>query len=117
MKSGFKLAVFLFFTVMTSMAYAHPASELLLSMDSKTKMLSVGIKHQVGDPARHYIDQVNTTINGKMSIGHSLTKQDAASGETLSYYLPDVKEGDVIAVDTHCNKGGNLKKEIVAQLQ
>jgi len=115
MKNMSRLVMMIGFVFVTSLAYAHPASEVVLTLDAGTKELSVNITHQVSNPERHYIDQVNIMVNGKAVINEVLTKQTTAAGETLKFPLPDVNSGDIINVDTHCNKGGNLANEITAK--
>ncbi len=95
-----------------TMVYAHPASNLNATFDPDTKMLRTVITHNVSAPDRHYIDKVDITLNGNVIIGHVVSRQDNNIEQTVSYLIPDVKAGDVLSVDTNCNKGGKLKKDI-----
>jgi predicted methyltransferase len=95
-----------------SVVCAHPASEINITVDVNTKMVVALITHNVSDPERHYIDKVDITLNGAEVTTQLISKQDNNVSQTISYLIPDLKPGDVVAVDTHCNKGGTLKKEI-----
>jgi hypothetical protein len=108
------LGVFTFLVCLTgaSVVYAHPASDINITFDQNTRMLLAVITHNVGNPENHYIDKVDITLNGNEIIAHAISRQDNNVGQTVSYLIPDAKEGDVIAVDTNCSKGGKLKKEI-----
>ena len=99
-----------------SVVNAHPASQIEASFDPAKRVLAASITHQVGDPVKHYIDKVDITLNGRAIIGQSISRQDNNVGQAVSYLIPDVKDGDVLAVDTNCNKGGKLKKEIVVRM-
>ncbi len=100
-----------------SIVHAHPASEIDITFDPNTRILLAVITHNVSSPERHYIDLVDIMLNGNKIIGQFLSKQDNNIGQTVSYLLPEVVEGDVVAIDTHCNKGGNLKKELKVTLK
>jgi len=105
------LLIAVFVSIGTS-AYAHPASDLALTFDGTTRMLTVTIKHQVSSPEKHFIDTANVSVNGREAIKHLVSRQDDNAGQMLAYLLPDVNAGDTIAVNVHCNKGGDLRREI-----
>jgi hypothetical protein len=37
--------------------------------------------------------------------------------QTVSYLIPDLKDGDVLSVEGHCSISGKLKKEITVKLE
>jgi hypothetical protein len=115
MKRMTRLFVFLVFMAGASSAYAHPASDIKITFDPSTRMLLAVITHGVSNPASHYIDKVDVALNGNEIVGHVISKQDDNVGQTVSYLIPDAKKGDSISVGTHCNKSGNLKKELTVE--
>jgi len=93
-------------------AYAHPPSNILLNFDSKTKILQAVITHNTSNPLNHYIKKVGVGLNGKEIIEQSISGQDNFESQTVSYLIPDIKDGDVLSVEGSCSVSGKLKKEI-----
>ena len=105
------LALLLLF-VFTSIAYAHPPSDIKITFDPDTKMLNAVIMHDVATPLSHYIKQVNVGLNGNDIIVQNLSQQDNSDSQTVSYLIPGAKFGDVLSVEAYCSLSGKLKKEI-----
>lgn len=105
------LGLFSFF-VFNAVAYAHPPSDIKITFDSKTKMLSAVIVHDVSNPSKHYIKKVDVALNGKEIIEQSISKQDNLNSQQVSFFLPDAKVGDVISVEGYCSISGKLEKQI-----
>jgi hypothetical protein len=93
-------------------AYAHPPSDITITFDQSTKMLRAVIAHNTNNPAGHYISKVDVGINGKEVIEHLISREDNNESQTVSYYIPDAKDGDLISVEGYCSISGKLKKEI-----
>lgn len=89
--------------------YADPASNILLEV--KDTMLIVTVEHFTGKPESHYIDEITVFLNGNKMITQLFSLQ-TGNTQNASYLIPSLKPGDSITVDTHCSKGGNLKKTI-----
>ena len=109
------LIVFIFLAV-ASTAYAHPPSDIKIDFDPKTKMLHAVIVHNTSNPLNHYIKEVDVGLNGKEIIKHIISREDNNEEQTVSYLIPDVKDGDVLSVEGHCSISGKLKKEITVKL-
>lgn len=112
LKKFFMMIVSLFiivslFSVMP--IYAHPASNILLEV--KDTMLMVTVEHDTSKPESHYIDEITVILNGNKIITQLFSMQ-TGNTQNVSYIIPSLKSGDSITVDTHCSKGGNLKKTI-----
>ncbi|MDD5449376.1 MAG: hypothetical protein PHO42_02100 [Candidatus Omnitrophica bacterium] len=105
-------AVFLIFFAAASTAYAHPPSDIRIAFDPKTKMLQAVIIHNTSNPVNHYINKVDVGLNGREIIEHFISREDNNESQTVSYLIPDAKDGDVISVEGHCSISGELKKEI-----
>jgi len=115
MKSITVLLVLLSLFVFSSIAYAHPPSDIKITFDSKTKMLSAVIIHDVANSLNHYIKQVDVGLNGKDIIVQNISRQDNNYSQTVSYFIPDAKVGDVLSVEGHCSISGKLQRGIVVR--
>ncbi|MDD5455248.1 MAG: hypothetical protein PHW62_07130 [Candidatus Ratteibacteria bacterium] len=100
-----------------SVIYAHPPSDIKITFDPQTKMLNAVISHNTNNPTSHYVKQVDILLNGRKIIEHNISKEDNNLTQTVSYLIPDAKEGDKISVEGHCSISGQLKKEITVKLK
>lgn len=98
-----------------AVAYAHPPSDIRITFDAKTKMLQAVIMHGVSNPQSHYIKKTDVAINGKEIIEHTISWQETNESQSVSYFISDVKEGDVLSVEGYCSISGKLKKEITVK--
>jgi desulfoferrodoxin (superoxide reductase-like protein) len=98
-------------------AYAHPPSDIKITFDAKTKMFSAVIMHNVSDTRRHYINKVDVGLNNKEIIEHNISRQDNNESQTVTYFIPDVNDGDILSVEAYCSISGKLKKEIQVKMQ
>ena len=117
MKRLVTLLVFLIFSVSVSTAYAHPPSDIKINFDASTKMLHAVILHNVSNPLKHYIKKVDVALNGGKIIEHSISRQDNNDSQTVTYLIPDVKDGDVLSVEGYCSISGTLTKEITVKME
>lgn len=113
-KTALLVVGFIFF-VNVSAAFAHPPSDIKITFDPATKMVSAVIVHNVSNTLSHYIKKVDVAINGREVIEQEISRQDNNASQTVTYLLPDIKDGDVVSVEGYCNISGTLKKEIVCQ--
>ena len=106
--------LFGFFTlfVLSAAAYAHPPSDIKITFDPETKILTAIIMHDVSNPDKHYIKKVDVSLNGKEIIQQSISVQDNFNSQTVSYLIPDAKVGDVFAVEGYCSISGKLEKQL-----
>ncbi len=108
-----KIIMFLILSFfVSSAAYAHPPSDIKITYDSKTKILTALITHNVSDIKKHYINKVDVGLNGKEIISHAISQQDNNISQTVSYLIPDAKVGDNLSVGAYCSISGKLEKEI-----
>ncbi len=96
----------------TTAAFAHPPSDIKITFDPTTKMLTAIIYHNVSNPTKHYIKKVDVGLNGKEILTQSISREDNNLTQTVSYLIPDAKPGDTISVEGYCSISGNLTKEI-----
>jgi desulfoferrodoxin (superoxide reductase-like protein) len=96
--------------------YAHPPSDIVITLDAKTNILNAVIYHNVSNPNNHYINKVVVGLNGKEVISQEISRQDNNTTQTVIYLVPDAKVGDTLSVEAYCSISGKLEKEIkVAQ--
>ena len=110
------LLVFVIVFAAVSLAYAHPPSDIKITFDAGTKMLHAVIMHDVSNPLNHYIKKVDVALNEKEVIEHSISRQDNNDTQTVTYLIPDVKDGDIVSVEAYCSISGKLKKEITVKI-
>ena len=104
--------VFLF---TASIVYAHPPSDIKITFDQAKNMLTAVIVHNTSNPSKHYINKVDIGLNGKEIIEQNISRQDNGVEQTVSYLIPDVKDGDVLSVEGYCSISGKLEKEITVK--
>ena len=98
--------------LLTSSAFAHPPSDIRISYNESTKMLTAVIIHPVNDTKSHYIKRVEVSLNGQKIIEQKISRQDNENDQGVSYFIPDAKPGDKISVEAYCSVSGKLIKEI-----
>ena len=95
-----------------STVYAHPPSDIKITYNPKTKIMTAVIMHNVSDVKKHFIYKIITALNGKEIINQARSQQDNNISQTVSYLIPDVNAEDSLSVEGYCNLSGSLKKEI-----
>lgn len=98
----------------SSTALAHPPSDIKITYDYKTKILTAVIMHNVSDVKKHYISKIDVGINGREIISHTISQQDNNISQKVSYLIPDAKAGDKLSVEAYCNISGKLEKAVIA---
>ena len=105
----FTFSILLFFA---SSAFAHPPSDIKITFDPASKILTAIILHNVSNPSDHYIKKVDVGRNGKEIVEHQISCQDNNESQAVQYLIPDAKNGDAISVEGYCSISGKLEKEI-----
>ncbi len=96
----------------STLAFAHPPSDIKIQFDDKTKTLTVVIQHRVSNPQSHYINKVDIGLNGKEIQMLPFTSQDNNATQTVKITVLEAKKGDTLSVEGYCNLSGKLEKEI-----
>lgn len=112
LKSLVVLGGSLIFLGQTKSAFAHPPQDIKITFDADTKTLKAVIIHPTSNPQNHFIKKVDVSLNGKEIIEHKISRQDNNADQTVSYFIPDAKEQDTLAVEAYCSISGALEKEI-----
>ena len=98
--------------IMSTVALAHPPSDIKIQFDEKTKILTAVIKHPVSNPNSHFIKKADIGLNGKEIQMLPFTRQETQKIQTVRLPIPQAKKGDTLSVEGYCNLSGKLKKEI-----
>lgn len=109
--------MFLSVAIIASMAYAHLPSDIDITFDPETKMLTAVIVYGTSNSINHYIEKVDVGLNGEEVIEHKISREDNNQAQTVMYFIPDAKNGDVISVEGYCSLSGKLKKEITINIE
>lgn len=92
--------------------FAHPASNVTLSWDAKTSLLTVSFEHSVKNPSDHFIKGVVIKLAGKEIINQSAVVQENSTNGSYVYKLLGIKSGTVIEAVTECNKIGKKSTKL-----
>ncbi|MFX0000357.1 MAG: hypothetical protein ACFE9Q_09255 [Candidatus Hodarchaeota archaeon] len=109
------LGVFLLFSIASTTlnAKAHPPSNMSLSYNSSTKVLSVTISHYVTDPLTHYVITVEIKVNGSTVKFETYSNQTSTSTFTYHYNNITANNGATIQVTATCSITGNFVRSLV----
>ncbi len=91
---------------------AHSPSNIQLTFDDETALLSISITHNVRNTENHYISELTVDLGGERIITHKLSEQETTAGIDLSYRLPDIKDGVSITVTASCNRVGRMTRTL-----
>jgi hypothetical protein len=113
-----KILIFLGFILFLSMigldlnlVACHAPSNMNLSYNLSSQILSVEITHNVDDPDVHYISTLEIAKNGWNFYTLTTGRQPAAS--TFTYNITvETKNGDVLTAIAKCRFGESLSKSI-----
>jgi desulfoferrodoxin (superoxide reductase-like protein) len=97
------------------MLFSHPPSDIKISYDLKNSKILVDILHKTKANDKHFIYEIEVFVNDKKVIRQDTTMRINNEGQYLIYIVPGLKINDKIKVWAECNKGGELKKEILVK--
>ncbi len=95
-----------------SLAHAHPPASIDIKYDQAAKQITATIDHQVSNPKKHFIDHIILKANGIVLETKRFSFQVTAQKQIAVFAIPDAKPGDVIVLESYCNKGGRLSQQI-----
>ena len=90
-------------------ALAHPPVALDVSLLPEGK-LRVQVSHTVNDPAKHFINRVVITKDGKILAEQNFGEQTDRTGLEVEVPVIGLSKGQTIQVEADCNIFGSLKK-------
>jgi desulfoferrodoxin (superoxide reductase-like protein) len=92
--------------------YAHPPASIEAEYDASEKKLSVTVRHYVGEPTMHYIEEIRLLQNGQEIATRRFDEQASDSHQYATFTVPDTVASDIFSIEARCNIGGNLMREI-----
>lgn len=112
-----KIIIALLLMMISSFIFAHAPSEITLSYDAKTSILSINVVHPIAatkapDPMKHFVKEITVNVNGKDIIMETIAFQQSDNGE-VSTFLLKVKSGDKVSVKANCSISGTKISDIV----
>lgn len=110
-----KILLSISFLVTSFLVIAHPAKKVELQYDNTSGVITVTSTHSVKNVKDHYIDYVTVEINGKEVKKELFTEQTSVQEHVYKYKIESPKKGDVVKVNTHCNKSGTKGASLVIE--
>ena len=92
--------------------YAHPPTSIKLNFDKESKVLSVEIKHMVGDPLKHYIKTIEVKEGQSQIIVQNLSSQPDKIIFKVAYTLAGITGNEPVTVKAACNLSGSLEETL-----
>ena len=92
-------------------ALAHPPVSLDVALLPEGK-LRIQVSHTVNDPAKHFINRVVITRDGKVLAEQSFVGQTGKTGLEVEIPVTGLSKGQTIQVEADCNIFGSLKKSV-----
>jgi hypothetical protein len=93
----------------TNTILAHPPGTITVKYDLSLQLLTVEVQHPVRDAAKHFVDKIEVSLNGKKVIEQKFMSQIDGKVQTGFYKLIDAEIGDTIEVVAGCNIAGKSK--------
>ncbi len=112
-----KIIIALLLLMISTFIFAHAPSEITLSYDAKTSMLSINVIHPIAstkapDPMKHFVKMIAVSVNGKDVITETIVFQQSDNG-SVSTFLLKTKSGDKVSVKADCSISGTKISDIV----
>jgi desulfoferrodoxin (superoxide reductase-like protein) len=115
MKTIIKITLISLLFLVCYPVFAHSPSDIQISFDKASKILTINVMHNVEDPTDHYIRQIKVSLNVQNVITQNFSSQTDTNGQKASYIFIDAAPGDQIMVTAICNLGGFLDKTLEVQ--
>jgi len=85
-----------------AVVFGHPPQDIRLNFNPDTSDLAVEVIHQVNDAQKHYIAQIEITVNNEQPINKTYTKQTSLEKQEDAIKMEKVKPGDTLKVKATC---------------
>ncbi len=93
--------------IFSAVSMAHPPQNLNVKFNMEDKMLTVEVTHNVGGSnTSHYVDEIIVTHKDE-EIVMQKPGQQLKNKEIFYYYMPGIKDGDQISINTVCSIQGS----------
>lgn len=95
----------------SGVALAHPPSDIKLSLDPASHLLTVTAMHQTMDATKHYVGEIDVWLNDNLIVMQKFSGQTDTATQVASYVINAAKTGDTIRVNAVCNIHGSKTVE------
>lgn len=106
MKTIHIICIALLAFILVKDVYAHSPTEVELTFNEETKILTISVSHMVAKISRHYIDKIIVELNGEEIITQRFKTQSSGAKQEVSYIVPGAQVGDRFTITAHCNISG-----------
>lgn len=100
-----------FLLAFKGIALAHPPVSIDVALQPEGK-LRIQVSHTVNDPAKHFINRIVITRDGKVLAEQSFVRQTGKTGLEVEIPVTGLSKGQTIQVEADCNIFGSLKKSV-----
>lgn len=108
-------ALALFVMLLAECVFAHPPTDVELTFDQETMILTVSASHMVGKITKHYIEKIVVELNDEEIITQRLRIQSSEAKQEVSYAIPGTRVGDTFSVTAYCNIAGKKKNTLLIE--
>ena len=98
--------------LITASGYAHPPYDIEFSYDKDKDVLKIDIIHPVGNPQKHFVDNIKILQNGNIISDKTFTSQTNNNMQSISIKSLNLKSDDEIIIEAKCNMYGKREKPI-----
>jgi len=99
--------------LVSQVALADPPSAVGISIVKDRIMVTA--MHATKDPGRHFIGEIEVSVNGVKLIDQKFLRQANPNMQLAQFICPGIKAGDKISATATCNVMGSKTTEIVVQ--
>jgi hypothetical protein len=103
--------VFTLFTLFTVPAQAHSPSNMTLSYDYNSQILTVTVVHSVADVNTHYIELITINKNGQFEMNRTYTSQASPSSMSDTFSIT-AADNDILQVTAVCSISGQITRQL-----
>jgi len=103
--------IFALFPLFTVPTQAHSPSNMTLSYDYNSQILTVTVVHSVADVNTHYIDLITINKNGVFETNRTYTSQASTSSMSDTFTIP-AEVNDILQVTAVCSISGLITRQL-----
>jgi hypothetical protein len=105
------LMVFTLFALYTIPIQAHSPSNMTLTYDFNSQILTVTVVHSVADVNTHYIEQIVINKNGQYETDRTYSSQASTTSMSDTFAIT-AANNDVLQVTAICSISGQIARQI-----
>jgi hypothetical protein len=103
--------IFTFFLIFSVSTQAHSPSNMTLSYDYNSQILTVTVVHSVTDVNTHYINLITINKNGVFETNRTYTSQASTTSMSDTFNIP-AADTDILQVTAVCSISGQITRQL-----